>query len=181
MFLSVNRTVTIQSQAKQLGSNSPKKRARRNIPRKPDGERLTMVTAFRAVCSILAGVVLALVLVSAVELVSAVVHPVPPDFTGTMDEMCKHVERYPHWVLALVVAAWGGTAFASTWVTSRIGGCGCGAFVGLILLAVVVFNIAMLPYPKWFTVVNLIAIPTAIYLGLRSPSRRKSTAVSSAK
>ena len=68
-----------------------------------------MVTAFRAVCSIFAGVALAPVLVIAVELVSAIVHPVPPDFTGTMDEMCKHMERYPHWVLAVVVAAWGGT------------------------------------------------------------------------
>jgi hypothetical protein len=40
---------------------------------------------------------------------------------------------------------------------------------------------AKLPYPMWFKVVNLIAIPAAIYLGLRSASRRKSTAVSSAK
>ena len=76
----------------------------------------------------------------------------------------------------------GGTTFASTWVTSRMGGRGCGAFVGLsVLLAAVVFNIAKLPYPMWFKVGNLIAIPAAIYLGLRSPSRRKSTAVSSAK
>jgi hypothetical protein len=180
MFLTVNRTITIHSQADQLGSDSPKKRASRNFPRITDGERLTMVTAFRAVCSILAGVPLALVLVIAVELGSAVVHPVPPDFTGTMEEMCKHVERYPQWVLALAVAAWGGTTFASTWVTSRMGGRGCGAFVGFILLAAVVFNVAKLPYPMWFKVVNLIAIPVAIYLGLRSPSRRKSTAVSSA-
>ena len=139
-----------------------------------------MVTAFRAACSILAGLALALVLVIAVELVSAVVHPVPPDFTGTMDEMCKHVARYPHWVLALVVVAWGGTTFASTWVTSRMGGRGCGVFVGLILLAAVVFNIAMLPYPMWFKIANLIAIPAAIYLGVRSRSRRKSTIVSNA-
>jgi hypothetical protein len=139
-----------------------------------------MVTALRAAGSILAGVALALVMVIAVELVSAVVHPVPPGYTGTMDEMCKHVESYPHWVLALSAAAWGGTAVASTWVTSRIGGRGCGAFVGLLLLAGVVFNIAKLPYPMWFKVVNLIAIPAAIYLGLRSPSRQKPTAVSSA-
>jgi hypothetical protein len=131
-----------------------------------------MVTALRAVCSILAGVALALVLVIAVELVSAVIHPVPPGFTGTMDEMCKHVERYPHWVLALVVPAWGGTTFASTWVTTRIGGRACGAFVGLVLLAAVVFNIAKLPYSTWFKVLNLIAIPAAIYFGLRSPGRR---------
>jgi hypothetical protein len=173
--LTVNRTITIHSQGDQQGSNSLKKRARKNFPRKTDGERLMMFTAFRAVCSILAGVALALVLVIAVELVSAVIHPVPPDFTGTMDEMCKHVERYPHWVLALVVVAWGGTTFASTWVTSRIGGRGCGAFVGLILLAAVVSNVAMLPYTMWFKVVILIAIPAAIYLGLRSSVRRKST------
>ena len=139
-----------------------------------------MFTAFRAVCSVLARVALALVLVIAVELVSAVIHPVPPDFTGTMDEMCKHVERYPQWVLALVVAGWGGTTFASTWVTNRLGGRACGAFVGLILLAALVFNITKLPYPMWFKIANLIAIPAAIYLGVRSRSRRKSTIVSNA-
>jgi hypothetical protein len=140
-----------------------------------------MANAFRAICSILAGAALALVLVIAVELVSAVVHPVPPDFTGTMDEICKHVERYPPWILGLVVAAWGGTTFASTWVTTRIGGRGCGAFVGLILLAAVAFNVAKLPYPMWFKVANLIAFPAAISVGLGSPTRRESTAVSSAK
>ena len=138
-----------------------------------------MMTAFRAVCSIVAGVALALVLVLAVEFASAVIHPMPPDFTGTMDELCKHVERFPQWVLALVVAAWGGTALASTWVTCRMGGRGCSAFVALLLLAAVVFNIAQLPYPMWFKVANLIAIPAAIYLGLRSPSRRKASAVGS--
>ncbi len=179
MFLAVDRTITINWHADQLGNNSPSKQARRNFPSKMDGERLTMVTAFRAVYSTVAGMALALVLVIAVELVSAVVHPVPPDFTGTMDEMCKHVERYPQWVLALVVAAWGGTTFASTWVTNRLGGRACGAFVGLILLAALVFNIAKLPYPMWFKVANLIAFPAAIYFGgLRPPSRNKSAAAS---
>jgi hypothetical protein len=140
-----------------------------------------MVTAFRALGSILAGVALALVLVSAVEFASALAHPPPPGYTGTMDEMYKYVERYPNWVLAVAVAAWGGTAFASTWVTSRLGGRGCGAFIGLILMAAAVGNIAKLPYPMWFKVANLIAIPAAIYLGLSSPSRRQFTAVSSAK
>ena len=140
-----------------------------------------MGTAIRAVGSIFAGMALALVLVIAVELFSAVVHPVPPGFTGSMEEMCKHVEQYPHWVLGVVVAAWGSTAFASTWVTGRIGNRGCGAFVGLLLLAAAASNSAMLPYPMWFKVANLIAIPTAIYLALRSPSHRKSTAESSAK
>jgi hypothetical protein len=76
---------------------------------------LNMATVFRAVGAIVAGMLVTFILVVAVELFSAVVHPVPPDFGGTMDEMCKHVERYPHWVLVVVVPAWAGTAFASTW------------------------------------------------------------------
>jgi hypothetical protein len=50
----------------------------------------------------------------------------------------------------------------------------------MILLAAVVFNIAKLPYAMWFKVVILIAIPAAVFLGLRLPSRRESTAVCSA-
>ena len=73
----------MHSQVEQLGSNSPTERALTDIPRKTDGERLTMVNASRAVCSILAGVALALVLVIAVELFGAVVHPVPPDYVDT--------------------------------------------------------------------------------------------------
>ena len=135
-----------------------------------------MATAFRAFYSIVAGMALALVLVIVVEQFSAVVHPMPPDVPETMDEICKHVERYPQWVLAVAAAAWGGTAFASTWVTSRMGGRACAAFVGLILLAALVFNIAKLPYPMWFKVATLIAIPAAIYFGgLRSRSRLRAS------
>lgn len=134
-----------------------------------------MAAAIRTVGSIVAGLALALVLVIAVELVSAVVHPVPSGFTGTMDEMCKHVERYPHRVLAAVVAGWGGTAFAGTRLTGRIGGRACGAFVGLILLAGAGFNVVKLPYQPWFKVAILITIPAAIYLGVRSAVRRNPT------
>lgn len=132
-----------------------------------------MATAFRALGSIIAALALALALVIAVEFISTLLHPTPPGFTGTMEEMCRHVERYPHWVLALAVVAWGATAFVSTWVASRLGNRGCGAFVGLLLVAAVVFNIAMLPYPIWFKAADLIAIPAAVYLGLRSPRRRE--------
>jgi hypothetical protein len=137
-----------------------------------------MADAFRAICSIVAGLAVGLVLVIAVELVSAVVHPLPADFNGSTEEMCLHVARYPDRVLALVVVAWGGTTFASTWVTARVGNRGCGAFVGLLLLAAVAFNVAMLPYPTWFKVVILIAIPAAIYLGLRSPGRTEKVELS---
>ncbi|HEX2518177.1 MAG TPA: hypothetical protein VHK04_01370, partial [Castellaniella sp.] len=56
-----------------------------------------------------------------VELFSAVVHPLPEDFGGTTEELCRHVERYPPWVLALVVPAWAVTALVGTWTAKRMG------------------------------------------------------------
>jgi hypothetical protein len=132
-----------------------------------------MAMLLRSIAAIIAGMIVALVFVIAVELFSAVVHPVPPDFKGTMEEMCQHVARYPHWVLALVVPAWGAAALLSTWTAKRIGNLGSAVVTGLLLLAAVVFNILKLPYPTWFKIVILLVIPTAIVLGSRLPIRRK--------
>jgi hypothetical protein len=131
-----------------------------------------MAMIFRCLAAVIAGMVLAFVLVIAIELVSAVIHPVPPDFQGTQAEMCLHVQRYPAWVLALVVPAWGGTTFTGTWVAGRIGNRGCALCVGLLLTAAVVFNVAMLPYPTWFKIATVIAVPAAVFLGSRLSIRR---------
>ena len=61
--------------------------------------------------------------------------------------------------------AWAVTALASTWLAGRLGNRACAAFIGLLLLAAVVANIAMLPYPAWFKVATLIAIPAAVFAG----------------
>ena len=116
---------------------------------------------------------MALVFVVAVELFGAVVHPVPPGFKGTMEEMCLHVERYPPWVLALVVPAWAGAAFASTWVSGRIGNLASALCIGVLLIAAVVFNVSKLPYASWFKIVILIAVPTAVLLGSRLSFHRE--------
>jgi hypothetical protein len=124
-----------------------------------------MKTALRTLLAVVAGVALALVLVIAVELFSAVVHPAPPGFTGTMDEMFEHVARYPHWVLGVVVLAWSATTFVSTWVAARIGNRLAAIAVILILTFAIVFNIAKLPYAMWFKVVMLSCFAVACYLG----------------
>jgi hypothetical protein len=138
-----------------------------------------MAIVVRVVGAIVAAMLAAFILLAAVELFSAVVYPVPPDFGGTMEEMCKHVERYPHWVLAMVVPAWAGTAFASTWIAGRLGNFGCALFIGLLLLAALIFNVSMLPYPIWFKIASLIGIPCAIVSGLYLSSRRIAAASNS--
>jgi hypothetical protein len=136
-----------------------------------------MATYFRTLVAIIAGLLVAFVLIVAVELFSAVVHPFPPDFGGTMEETCQHVARYPTWVLALVVPAWGVGAFVSAWTANKIGNRGSAIFVGLLLLAAVVLNISMLPYPIWFKLVILLVIPTALVLGGLLSSRQKTLGI----
>lgn len=131
-----------------------------------------MIYVLRVIGSIIAGFALALVLVIALELFSSVVHPLPADFAGTADEMCRHVERYPAWVLAVAAVAWTSTAFVSTWLATRLGGKIPGILLSLFLVWAVVFNVAMLPYPVWFEAVSVLGIVAACLAGIGLPGRR---------
>ena len=135
-----------------------------------------MATIVRSFGAVAAAIFVALILVIAVELFSSVVHPVPPGFTGTTEEICLHVERYPDWVLAVVVPAWASTAFAATWIAGRLGNRACAVFIGLLLVVGVTWNILMLPYPAWFKVVTLLSIPAAVACGVYWSSRRNTAA-----
>ncbi len=110
------------------------------------------------------------------EVDRGVVHPLPEGFTGTMEEMCAHVARYPDWVLAVVVLFWSATAFVSTWVAARIGNRLAGISVAYMLTVAIVFNVSKLRYAMWFKVVMLsCCFPVACYvggvLGVRMASR----------
>ena len=89
--------------------------------------------------------------------------------------MCRHVERCPQWVLGAVVPAWAAAAFAGTWTAGRIGNIYSAAIIGLLALAALVLNISMVPYPVWFKVANLLAIPAASFAGSRLAVRRGTT------
>ncbi len=126
-----------------------------------------MKSILMTIVGIVLGMVLAFVLVIGVEGFSSVVHPLPAEFKGTMDEMCQHVALYPHWVLGVVVLLWGAIAFLSVWISTRIGRIAAGIVVALLLVAAVVFNVAMLPYPVWFKAVMPLAMLAACVMGIR--------------
>jgi hypothetical protein len=127
-----------------------------------------MKPAVRTLLAVVAGMALAFVLVVAVELFSAVVHPFPADFDGNIPE---HVRRYPHWVLGVVVLMWGATAAAATWVASKIGGRRAGVIVALLLAAALAFNLSMLPYVLWFKIAMPAAFAAACLLGCKGGRR----------
>jgi non-ribosomal peptide synthetase component F len=132
-----------------------------------------MNSYLRTIVATLAGLSASFVLIVGVEAFGAVVHPVPEGFGGSMEEMCRHVEQYPPWVLAAVVPMWGLAALAGTWIARRIGNLYSWGIVGLLLLLGLVFNLSKQPYPIWFKVANLLVIPAAIFAGCRFSGRRR--------
>lgn len=132
-----------------------------------------MIRVGRAIAAVVVALAVALALIVAVELFGAIAHPFPPDFGGTPDEMCKHVERFPAWVLAVVVPLWAGTAFIGTWLGGRIGNRGCALGVGLLLLGALIFNLSMLPYPIWFKIACVLAVGAAGVRGILVSSPRR--------
>jgi hypothetical protein len=119
------------------------------------------------------GLVVTFILIVGVEGFGAVVHPLPKDFDGTMEAMCRHVARFPQWVLVAVVPMWAVAALLGTWVARRTGNQLAAGIVGLLVMSALVFNISKLPYPIWFKVVNLLVIPAAIIAGSQLAGRRK--------
>jgi hypothetical protein len=136
-----------------------------------------IVAIIRSIVSVIAGLIVALILVIGVEGVSTILHPFPPGVDPTDMEVCKaHVARYPAVVLALAVLAYGVTVFVSSWVATRLGTgrhLAHGIVVGSLLLAAIVCNMSMLPYPIWFWV-NLLVFPTACLAGAKRAQRRPS-------
>ena len=132
-----------------------------------------MNAILRTVVSVVVGLITAFLLLVTVEAFSAVVHPVPEGFSHTPEEMCRHVENYPPWVLAVVVPMWGGTGFISVWLTGKIGNRGSVVIVSTLLLAAVVANIAMLPYPSWFSIASPLVALVAVTAAARPAFGRK--------
>jgi len=128
-----------------------------------------MRDGLRTVLAVVAGMALAFVLVVAVEMFSAVVHPFPPGLDpNAPGSIPEHVRRYPGWILAVCGLMWGATAAAATWVASRIGGRLAGAVVTLLLAAALAFNLSMLPYVMWFKIAMPAAFFVACLIGIRS-------------
>ncbi len=129
----------------------------------------------RSLAVVIGALVLAFAGVVGVEVVSSILHPFPPGIDPADMEACQaHVARYSTGVLLLCTVGWWLTVLVSCWMATRLGANrhpAHGIVVGLILLALAVFNMAMLPYPLWFWI-NLIAFPASCLCGIWLARRR---------
>jgi|APSaa5957512535_1039671.scaffolds.fasta_scaffold26187_2 hypothetical protein len=126
-------------------------------------------TIARSITSVALALIVAFALVVGVEGLSALLHPWPADFAGSPEEVLEQVATYPAWVLLILAGVgWGSTMLISTYLATRLSSNrhpAHGYGVGLFLLAMVVFNMSMLPYPNWLWVLNLLVLPAAAYFG----------------
>lgn len=128
----------------------------------------------RNAASILISLIVAILLLAAVEWIGAILHPFPADFAQTREEVAAHVANYPAWILAVLGGVgWGTTMFVSSWLATRLSNnrnIAIGIGAGVLLLAGAIFNMAMLPYPIWYWVLELILLPLGIYFGSKLAS-----------
>lgn len=128
-------------------------------------------SSMRSAGAIILSLVVAMALIIAVEVVTTIFHPFPPGVDTSDHEVVEaHVARCPHWVLALAVVGWGVTTFVSAWIATRLGAGrhpAHGIAIGSLLLLAAAFNMFMLPYPVWFELANLLALPLATFWAVK--------------
>ena len=127
----------------------------------------------RTILGILAGLVVAWLAMTICEFASLFLHR-PPVGLDLRDPqaLAAHIAAAP--LSAMLVVGWALAAFVGAWVAARIARHRRAAalVIGLLVLAGVIANIAMIPHPLWMTVAGL-ALPLPLaWLAARIASPR---------
>jgi hypothetical protein len=129
----------------------------------------------RTILGILAGLVVAWLAMTICEFASLFLHR-PPAGLDLRDPqaLAAHIAAAPLSAMLVVVVGWALAAFVGAWVAARIARHRRAAalVIGLLVLAGVIANIAMIPHPLWMTVAGL-ALPLPLaWLAARIASPR---------
>jgi hypothetical protein len=129
----------------------------------------------RTILGILAGLVVAWLAMTICEFASLLLHR-PPAGLDLRDPqaLAAHIAAAPLSAMLVVVVGWALAAFVGAWVAARIARHRRAAalVIGLLVLAGVIANIAMIPHPLWMTVAGL-ALPLPLaWLAARIASPR---------
>lgn len=125
----------------------------------------------RAIFSVVAGLIVAVACVFALETIAHFIHPPPPGFDPrTVDAVRELVASLPISALLLIGAGWvfgaGFGAFIAVRVARREARWP-GYLVGSLVFAATLHNLYMIPHPLWFAAAALIGILIATVVGTR--------------
>ena len=125
-----------------------------------------------------AGIVIAGALVWLVEMIGHSVYPPPPglDFANP-EAMRAYIATMPIGAFLFVGGAWFIATLAGTFAACKIGDAKPMIFaivVGGLMLIATAANLMMIPHPLWFSILGVIGILVAAWLGMTLASTRAS-------
>jgi len=134
-----------------------------------------MTPTVRRIVAVIAGLVVAFLVIILVETVNHAIYPLPEDVNVHDPQSLKAMmSKMPLGAIAGVVVAWVLGALAGSFTAAKIarsGGLLPGLGVGIVLLLGSVLNMLVLPHPVWVWACALILIPAASALGARLAGR----------
>ena len=118
----------------------------------------------------IAGVVIAVAIVWLVEMVGHSVYPPPPnlDFADA-DAMRAYTSRLPIGAFLFVGGAWFVATLCGTFSACKIGTAEPIVFAGVVgglMLIATAANLIMIPHPLWFSMLGVVGIIVAAWLGM---------------
>lgn len=124
------------------------------------------------------GIVIAGVLVWLVELIGHSIYPPPPDLDFADPEaMRAYIATMPIGAFMFVGGAWFIATLAGTFAACKIGSAKPMIFaivVGGLMLIATAANLMMIPHPTWFSILGIVGIVIAGWLGMTLGARHAS-------
>lgn len=123
----------------------------------------------RAIFSVVAGLIVAVVCVFSIEYIVHMFQPAPAGFDPRNQEAVRQlVAGLPLYAFVLVLLGWllgaGLGAFMAVRINRRIAKWP-GWLVGALLLMASLYNLFTLPHPVWYFVAAVVGVPIAAWIG----------------
>ena len=124
----------------------------------------------RNISAVIAGMLVAFLLVFGAEGISHKIYPPPSGMSMTdMAQVKAFVATLPMSVLLIVLAGWLIATFVGTWLAAKIGHNPVpGYVVGALLLCAGIANAFMIPQPVWFSIASFVIYIVATWVGARA-------------
>lgn len=130
-----------------------------------------MRSAGRSVLAVLAGIVVAMIVMFIFEGISGHLFPLPPGIDlHDHQAMTQHMDELPVGAFFTVLAGWAVGSFVGAWVAARLAGrvrLMHGLVVGAFFLAATVTVMLTIPHPLWMEISGIVALTGCSYLGAR--------------
>jgi hypothetical protein len=125
----------------------------------------------RAILAVVAGCVLAVLIVSGMDAISHLVYPPPAGLDPRNPAVIRTIiEQMPTGAFIIVVGGWILGAGLGSWLATRLSGgrAWTGGAVGGVTLAATGVNLFMAAHPVWVLIAAFVGIPLATWGGVRA-------------